>query len=356
MDVFWQNVWVKNLLIPAAVFFLFFTVSVPLVRGLFTLLHGISEKTGGDWYDKLEYAFHKPLRLMVAVSGLYIALYVCPAAWGNASLQTFATRCFRSFLVAAVTWGFCRMTDVVELHRFSFVKKLDLKVNETLLPVLSGVARFVLVSLAVLIIAQEWSFSISGLVAGLGLGGLAFALAAKDMLSNLFGGLVILLDHPFTIGDWIRTGDVEGIVEEVNFRSMKIRTFEQALVTVPNSMVADAPVYNFSRMGKRRIEFNLTVEYGYSAEQLEACAVKIGKLLENSEKIESGTSVAALNSLDDSGPTYKVICYIKVTDYSAYLLSRGDLYYHILKLLEEEKIELAYPTSSVIVQQKAKEP
>lgn len=84
-------------------------------------------------------------------------------------------------------------------------------------------------------IAQEWNYSISGLLAGLGLGGLAFALAAQDMLSNLFGGLVIFLDRPFGIGDWIQTGDTEGTVEDINFRSVKIRTFSQAVVTVPNS-------------------------------------------------------------------------------------------------------------------------
>lgn len=340
MSNFLQNPWVADLLIPVLIFCVFLAFSTPLTRLIFGLLQKLSKKAGQQWGEKLDHGFHKPLRLILIVIGVYVALSAAPAVRGNSAAMENITRCFRSFLIIAVTWGFCRMTDVVELGNSPMAKKLDLQIDKTLMPVISGVLRFLLIALAVLIVAQEWNFSISGLLAGLGLGGLAFALAAKDMLANLFGGLVILLDHPFSIGDWIRTGDVEGIVEDINFRSLKIRTGDQVLVTVPNSMTASAPIYNFSRMGKRRIEFPLTLKYSYPSDQLKDCAEQIRAFLKGSEKIEDGTSLVTLNSLDSGGPTFTVTCYATVMDYNEFLKVRGKLNYGILKILEEEKISL----------------
>jgi MscS family membrane protein len=348
-EAFIQNGWVRNFLIPAAVFLLFFAVSVPFANFLFRLAAKASQKSGGTWGEKFSYGFRRPLHVILIVTGIYIALNVCPAVWGSASLASLIVKCFRSFLVLAVTWGFYRMADSVELNNTVFAKKLDLQVDESLLPVLSGVLRFLLVALAVLIVAQEWNFSISGLVAGLGLGGLAFALAAKDMLANLFGGLVILLDRPFSIGDWIKAGDVEGTVEEINFRSVKVRTIEQTVVTVPNSMVASAPVENYSRMGKRRVEFTLTMTYGTKPERIQSCAVRIRALLTGSSDVENDTFAVSLSGLGDSGPRLAVYYHTKTADYGEYLQVREKIFYSVLRILEEEKVEPAYPTSTVIV-------
>lgn len=350
MTDFLENVWVKNLLIPFAVFALFFLISVPAARLIFRLVSRIAEHSGAKWGEKADRCFRKPFRVILVAAGCWVAFSVCPAVWENASAQAFLTRLFRSILAASAAWGFCRMTDAAELENSSLAKKFDARIDKTLLPVLSGVIRFLILALAVLVIAQEWDFSISGLVAGLGLGGLAFALAAKDMLSNLFGGLVILLDRPFAIGDWIRTGDVEGTVEDLNFRSLRIRTIEQELVTVPNSTAASLPIYNISRMKKRRVDLKLTVEYGYSAERLESCAARLRALLTENALVEKGSCVVALNGLDDSGPTFRIICYLLKPDYLEFLSARGSLCEEILKALEKEKISLAYPTSKVFVE------
>lgn len=349
LQTFFQNGWVRNLLIPAVVFLLFFAVSAPLANLLSRLVAKASEKSGGTWGEKISYGFRKPLRMTLAVTGVYVALTACPAVWSNATAAGAFIRCYRSFLVLAFTWGFYRMADRVELNGTAFAKKLDLQIDEALLPVLSGALRFILVSLAVLIVAQEWNFSISGLVAGLGLGGLAFALAAKDMLANLFGGLVILLDHPFSIGDWIKTGSVEGTVEDLNFRSVKIRTTEQAIVTVPNSLVASAPVENYSRMGKRRVEFTLTAAYGSEPDRIHACAARIRDLLAGCEDVENDTFSAALSGIGGSGPCLSVYYHTKTADYAEYLRVREKIYYEILRVLQEESVSLANPAAAVLI-------
>jgi MscS family membrane protein len=347
---FLNSGFVRNFFIPAAIFFLFFFLSVPAVNCLSRLLKKISKKSGRTWGEKIDYSFHRPMHFTLVAIGLYVALSNCRAVQKSPVAAANIAKCFRSFLVIAVTWGFYRMSDSIEMNRTALAKKFDIKADQVLMPVFSGIIHFVLISLAVLIIAQEWSFSISGLLAGLGLGGLAFALAAKDMLANLFGGLVILLDHPFSIGDWVRTGDVEGTIEDINFRSLKIRTYSQAVVTVPNSMVASAPVANYSRMGKRRVEFTLAIKYGAPAEQLKSCAEKIRRLLAESTDIENGTFAVSLSSLGESGINFDVYYYTVASDYTEYLRVRESIYYAILEILDESHVSLAYPTSSVVLE------
>lgn len=346
-----ENAWVRNLVFPVMLFFLFFLISVPAANALFRLIKKISQKAGGTWGEKFDFGFHKPLHCTLIVVGVYIALAACPAIWQNVWARESIIKCFRSFLVLAVTWGFYRMSDSIELQDTRLAKKLDFQVDEALLPVFSGILHFILIALAVLIVAQEWNFSISGLVAGLGLGGLAFALAAKDMLANLFGGLVILLDRPFAIGDWIRTGDVEGSVENMNFRSLKVRTLEQSLVTVPNSIVSSTPVINYSRQGKRRVEFTLTVAYTSTSAALQACSERIRRWLAESEKIEDDTSTVSLNALSETGMELSVVYFTKTTDMNEFLQVRETVYYAVLKILEEEKAELACPTPLVLPKQ-----
>ena len=340
LQTFFELGWVRNILIPAVAFSLFLGLSAPVTGLVFRLIERASAKTGGSWGEKLGYGFRKPLRAALIVIGFFTALAVCPAVWENAAAAAALTKCFRSFLVLDITWGFYRMTGRVELGNSSFAKKLDLQVDEALMPALSGALRFLLAALAVLIVAQEWNFSISGLIAGLGLGGLAFALAAKDMLANLFGGLVVLLDRPFTIGDWIRTGGVEGTVEDLSFRSIRIRTAEQSVVTVPNSLVASAPIENYSRMGKRRVKFTLTAA-GTEPDRIRRCVERINALLAESGDVEQGTFSAALSGIGGSGSVLSVSYYTRTAEYGEYLRVREKIYYEILTVLQEEGVSLA---------------
>jgi MscS family membrane protein len=340
IKTFFSFAWVRNLLIPVVLFLMFLALSKSITGLLFRLIAKASAKTGGTWGEKLSRSFRKPLRVTLIVIGLYVALTACPVVWSNAAASAALTKCFRSFLILAVTWGFYRMADRVELGGSSFAKKLDLQVDEALLPVISGALRFVLVALAVLIVAQEWNFSISGLIAGLGLGGLAFALAAKDMLANLFGGLVILLDRSFAIGDWIKTGGVEGTVEDLNFRCIRLRTAEQSVVTIPNSLVASAPVENYSRMGKRRVEFTLTVA-AREPDHIRKCVERINGLLAESSDVEQGTFSAVLSGIGASGSVLSIYYHTCMAEYGEYLRVRERIYYAILAILQDEGVSLA---------------
>jgi MscS family membrane protein len=351
---FYTNRWTANLILPLAVFLLIVLLRGPLANLFFNPLEKLSEKTGGKWPAEFARGFRRPVRALLIFIGIMAAMRISPALYHNAALWLIAVKCFRSLLIILVAWGLFRMSDSGELASLLFVKKLNLDIDEILIPFLSKTLRFVIAVIAVLIIAQEWNYSISGLLAGLGLGGLAFALAAQELLSNLFGGMVVFLDKPFSLGDWIKTGDVEGNVEDINFRSVKIRTFTQAVVTVPNSKLVGGAITNFSRMGKRRIDFTVTLKFDTTSDQMKICTEKVRKMLLNDEDIESESATAAFDGIGEYGFSLMLAFFTKTTDYKEYLKVRERIYYGVLDILSQEGAELAFPTQTVQIAKQEK--
>ena len=337
----------RDLAIPLFVLVLFVVLRGPVVRVLFLPFLRLAKKSGNPWPAELKRSFGRPLRALLTAAGVYAALRLCPAVPHDVPAWAAGVKCFRSLVILLLSWGLFRLSDDRLPGKTLLAEKLGLNDDSFLLPFLSKIFRFLVAALAALMIAQEWNYSISGLLAGLGLGGLAFALAAQDMLSNLFGGLVIFLDRPFSIGDWIQTDDTEGTVEDINFRSVKIRTFSQAVVTVPNSRLVDRPVTNFSRMGKRRVSFTVGLSRDTTAEQMKACTEKIGRMLRENADIEPDTVTVAFDSIGESSLNLMLYFFTKTTDWQKHLQTREEVYYALLRILEEEKARLAFPTRTV---------
>ncbi|XOQ43428.1 MAG: Mechanosensitive ion channel family protein [Clostridium sp.] len=347
----WQTSWFAGFVVPLAVFLLFYFLRGTVVSLLFKLAHRLDDlNKKHEWSAEVEQSFQKPLRILIAVAGIYAALRISPAVPHSGSAWLAAVKCFRSLFILLLAWGFSRLCGSRELTGNVFLKKLDVNTNGILFPFLSKILRFLILCLALLIIAQEWNYSISGLLAGLGLGGLAFALAAQDMLSNLFGGLVIFLDRPFVIGDWILTDDIEGTVEDINFRSVKVRTFSQAVVTIPNSKLVDRPVTNFSRMGKRRVTFTVGLKYGTTERQIRSCEERIRKMLVENEDVDPETIIVVFNSIGESSLDLMLYFFTKTTNWQKYLKVREEIYYNILRIIEEEHAEIAFPTRTIQVE------
>ena len=344
----WKIAWISGFAVPLAVFLLFYLLRGEAVKWLFRPVYRLNG--GKEWPGELERGVQKPLRILIAVCGLYAALWISPAVPHSGVLWGIALKCFRSLLILLLAWGLGRLCGSRELAGGLLLNKLDVDSDGVLFPFLSKILRFLVLCLALLIVAQEWNYSISGLLAGLGLGGLAFALAAQDMLSNLFGGLVLFLDRPFSIGDWIQADNVEGTVEDINFRSVKVRTFSQAVVTVPNSKMVDRPVTNYSRMGKRKVSFTVGLKYGTSERQLRSCADRIREMLLRDEEIDPETVIVTFSSIGESSLDLMLYFFTKTTDWQKHLKVREDVYYGVLRIIEEEKAEIAFPTRTVQVE------
>ena len=214
--------------IPLLIFLGFWLLESVIYRYILPILLRYTSRTSTKVDDKLVLAFVKPIRLLILVLGIYAALMYLPL---SNSLDLFVSRFFRSLLIVILAWGASDIAGTDSVLSEKFREKLQL--DSILVAFFLNVVKFIILALAIVLIAHEWDYDVNGFIAGLGLGGLAFALAAKDALANIFGGIVIIMEKPFTIGDWVETHDVEGMVEEISFRSTRFRTVTQALVTVP---------------------------------------------------------------------------------------------------------------------------
>ena len=203
------------------------------------------------------------------------------------------------------------------------------------------------------IIIREWGYDIAGLLAGLGLGGLAVALAARETIANLFGSITIMTDRPFSVGDWIETPHVEGIVEEIRLRSTLVRTFSHTLVTIPNSVLANSAITNWSQMGKRRITYKLGVSYDSTRAQLQEAVEQIKSMLDNHPDIHPQTVFVYFTDFGDSALELFLYFFTKTIVWQEYLSIRQDINLKIMGILEKLGMKTAFPSRSIYIEQDA---
>ncbi len=336
--------WLTQIAIALGIFLGVYLFRKFLVQKILALLLKITHKTRIDLDTFLIMAFENPLRLFFVALGIYFALVYLPL---NVETNVLISRLFRSAVVIFISLGLWNLVGLYSDSAEGTGNLASFKIDKILVPFLSRVLKFIIVVLALSVILQEWDYDINGLIAGLGLGGLAFALAAQQTLANLFGGIVIITDKPFSIGDWILTPNVEGIVEDINFRSTKIRTFTQAVVTVPNATLANDPVTNWSRMDKRRLTFTLGVSYSTPREKLEKCINDIREMLQNHPDIHQDTIFVNFDSYGDSSLNIFLYFFTKTTVWKEFLQVKEDVNLKIMSILEDEGISVAFPSTSV---------
>ncbi len=321
-----------------------------LVRGMFArfiirIIYRLMSKTKTELDRRVMEALEGPLKSLILVIGLYAALYCLPL---GLVVMDFVVHLFRSSVIIFIAWSFYNLTCRETAHTVGD----RLNVDRTIADFSSKVLRFVIIAISLVIIAQEWNYDVNGLLASLGLGGLAFALAAKDALANIFGGIIIILDKPFSVGDWILTPSVEGTVEEMSFRSTKVRTFANALVTVPNSVLANQAITNWSQMQKRRVSFNLGVTYSTSRTKLRACINKIKTMLEQHPHVHPDLIMVRFEKFSESSLDIFIYFFTRTTDWAEHLKVREDINFKIMEILENEGVAVAFPSQSVYFENK----
>lgn len=337
----------KPYAIAALIVLFFLLLRKIFTKYIFSLLLRASKRTSTNIDTDLLLAFEKPLRTMFIIIGLYFALNYIALPSG---VESFVDKLFRSSFILLITWGVFNLTQESSKWFMRLGQKLAVDVDKILLPFLSKIVRITVIVLAGAIVLEVWGYDINGLIAGLGLGGLAFALAAQDTLKNMFGGIVIITEKPFSLGDWIYTPSVEGTVEDITFRSTKIRTFAQALVTVPNSTLANEAITNWTRMGKRRITFYLKVAQKTPREKLSNSVQKIRDMLKNHPDIHQETLFVHFDQFGESSLDIYLYFFTKTTNWGEWLKIKEDCNLRMLAILEEEGVELACPRSSIMLE------
>lgn len=323
-----------------------------VVRHLFlTIFPRLAQRSQTVTDDLFFQLSRRPAELLVFVAGLKLAVSVLQLPKEPIDLQHFADNLLIVLLTLAVAWFLFNLVTILEHALRHFAQQTDSLLDDNLLPFIRKSLRAFILLMAGLMLFQNLGYSISGILASLGIGGLAIALAAKDTLSNVFGSFMILVDRPFHLGDWIKAGDLEGVVEEVGFRSTKIRTFAKTLITVPNSVLCNLAINNFSRMPKRRIKLTVGVTYDTTTEQMKQAVESIRHMLQEHPAIQQDFWLVNFNEFGASSLDIMVYCFTHTTVWADYLDARQDVCLKIMEILEQQGLEIAFPSRTIYLKE-----
>ena len=300
--------------------------------------------------DIRESAFYNPLKVFFTILGIYLAILFLKTPLNiSQNVMENITIIFKIISTIAFAIGLARSFTVKSTLVRKIKEKYKGNLDDTTISFFLKILRVIIYIIAVFIVLTILKININGLIAGLGIGGLIVTLAAQDTAKNLFGGLVIFLDKPFSVGDWIQMDAYEGTIEDITFRTTRIRTFENSLVNVPNSIISNTSVINWSKMEKRRYKANIKIDLSTSVDKLQELKKKILDMLHEREGIIDDSTMVKFDNVSEDGLNLLIYTYTHSVDYESYLSEVEDINYRILKILKEENIELAYDTTNVYI-------
>jgi len=248
-------------------------------------------------------------------------------------------------------WAGFRVVDFVSAYLQRLARQTDNKLDDALVPLVRKTLKVFITVIGIIFIASNLNLNVSGLLAGLGLGGLAFALAAKDMVQNLFGSITVLLDQTFHVGDWVVIGDIEGTVEEVGLRSTRIRTFYNSEIILPNSRLITASVDNMGKRRFRRMSCKLSLTYDTAPEKIEAFCEGVRELVRLHPFMRKDYYHIYLNEMAAASLEILVYVFWKTPDWSTELRERHRFLLDILRLAERLGVDFAFPTQTIYLKQ-----
>ncbi len=335
-------------LIIAFVILFFALILKRVIAHLFTkIIFKAAQKTSTKMDDILLRQLNKPAEFLVVIIGIYIGIEILQLPKQPTDLDHLARNGLQVLLTFNLAWFCYNMVTLVEHWLSYWAETTESVLDDHLVPFIRKSLRVFIVFLAILFLVQNLGYSVSALLASLGLGGLAVALAAKDSLANVFGSLMILLDRPFTIGDWIKAEDMEGVVEDIGFRSTRIRTFSKTLITVPNSVLMNMSIDNFSQMPKRRIKLTIGVTYETTPAQMRQAVAAIKKMLREHPAIHQEFFLVNFTDFGASSLDIMVYCFTTSTVWGEYLDARQDVCLKIMETVEGLGLGIAFPSQTI---------
>ena len=291
-------------------------------------------------------SFSVPAQRMVWFSGIYLALASLP--WAIQGMPKLLLTVYRMAMTLCICEGLYLASDVASLLLKSCSE--EIRSNKTLLSLLDTAYKVLVVILGVATLAQESGFPIGSIVAGAGLIGLTISLAAQETAGNIFSGIVILVDKPFAVGDWIIAGDVEGEVIDINFRSIKIRGLDKSVSILTNSKVCSSTIVNCAMRTTRPYKFTLGVTYGTSRAKLEQLMADLTAMLEASESVEKGSALVRLTSFGDSSINLLVSAYLRTNQAGTFLQMQNDLNLNLMDVMQKDGVDFAFPSTTVYLE------
>ena len=354
----WLQQWFQEVQINYAwVIQIFMIVFVTLVinylwRRYFLRVQAKLQKTKNLWDDALWESIHKPMGYLIWILGISFAAEITNKIT-DSNFNSLVSSFRELAVIATFAWFLIRFIRNAEQNILDPNSNADSKVDTTTVHAIAKLLRASVIITSVLIIMQTMGYSISGLLAFGGIGGLAIGFAAKDLLSNFFGGLMIYLDRPFKVGDWIRSPDrqIEGTVEYIGWRQTHILTFDKRPLYVPNSIFTSIAVENPSRMQNRRIYETIGIRYD-DAYKVDTIISDVKEMLQKHPEIDhNATLIVNLNKFAPSSLDFFVYTFTKTTDWVKFHEIKQQIMLKIISIIESKGAEIAFPTSTLHIEQ-----
>lgn len=299
----------------------------------------------------------RPLRWLI----LLLLLFVCtshldyPESWDIAPRSEFGLRMvlhriYLLFLGSIITWVAIRTTSFIGIVMLERAELTETKADDQIVSFLVEMLRIIIIVLAIFImLGAVFKVDVGALIAGLGIGGLALALAAKESLENLLASFIIFFDKPFLIGDLVTVNGVTGSVEKIGFRSTRIRTLEKSYLTIPNLMMVNNVLDNLSLRTFRRVSFNIGVTYDSTETQLKEIVTEIQKLIDEHPHTNQDGEIHFVE-FGASSLDIMVLYFIDTMDWSVFLNVKEEINFEIMRIVKAQNADFAFPTQTLHLQ------
>lgn len=318
----------------------------------------IKGKVSGVRVHELRELLKKPFGLFIILTGLYFAAQELhyPESWHLVNEDTFGLRLFiwktfQLMMMVSITWMLMRLVDFFGIVLLQRAQQTLSKADDQLVPFIKESIKFIVMLLCFFIcLGSVFHVNVASLIAGLGIGGIAIALAAKDTLENLLGSFTIFLDKPFTLGDTVKVGNSFGKIERIGFRSTQIRTQDKTLITVPNKKMIDMELENISMRNMMKALFPLTLQYGDKPEKTEAFIADALSYLKGREDMISDPEPSIrVDKLTEAGVELHFQFFLNTIDQDEFATKKTEILLHILQITQSHSIRLEAGPKEVIV-------
>ena len=312
----------------------------------------VGKKDNNVGIDKFDELLTKPIGFFIVLCFIYFgASYVSYPSFIDENFQSIFSKIFSLFLIYAIYKIFVKVIDYIGLILKQRAAETENKMDDQLIPFAIEIGRILVVIFALFFtLGNVFDINITALATGLGIGGIAIAMASKESLENLLGSFTIFFDRPFTVGDVVRVGTVTGLVEKVGFRSTRIKTFDKSVVTVPNKKMIDAELDNLGLRPVRRVKFHIGLTYDTSTEQIKNIVSDIQEMINRHEKTNEEGKVR-FQEFGASSLDIMVLYYVNSPKWGDLIDVKEDVNYKIMDIVKKHNSDFAFPSTSVYLHQ-----
>lgn len=296
-----------------------------------------------------------PFETLTLLIVLYLAFdrFDFPLAWELAPIEKFGLRMmlersFQMVMILSITWILLRLCDFFAAVFTIKAQQTESPLDDQLVPFFKELIKVIVIIFSIFfIMGTVFKLNVASLIAGLGIGGLAVALAAKESLENLFASFTIFLDRPFVAGDVVQVGAISGTVEKVGFRSTRIRTLEKSFLTVPNKMMIDQALDNLTQRRFRRARFLIGLPYDTPSEKIKKIISDITKVINQHALTKNEPGAVKLHELASSSINLLIVFFVETADWTEYATVKEEINYRIIDIFQHHNVSFAFPTSIV---------